>query len=67
MDFSEYETSQGGIWRISGWAHYRLLHIAGRITRSGRRMRLHLPAGWPWAAELVVAFGRLRALAAPAA
>ncbi len=23
---------------------YRLLHVAGRITRSGRRLRLHLPA-----------------------
>lgn len=45
---------------------YRLLHMAGRITRSGRRMRLHLPAGWPWASELVAAFRRLRALPAPA-
>ena len=44
---------------------YRLLHVAGRITRSGRRIRLHLPARWPWAAELMAAFLRLRALAAP--
>jgi hypothetical protein len=44
---------------------YRLLHVAGRITRSGRRVRLHLPAGWPWAEALVGAFGRLGALAAP--
>lgn len=44
---------------------YRLLHVAGRITRSGRRVRLHLPAGWPWAGALVGAFGRLGALAAP--
>lgn len=29
---------------------YRLLHLAGRITRSGRRIRLHLPGRWPWAA-----------------
>ncbi len=46
---------------------YRLLHVAARITRSGRRVRLHLPAGWPWARELVTAFARLRALPAPAA
>jgi len=41
---------------------YRLLHVAGRITRSGRRIRLHLPARWPWAADLLAAFSRLRAL-----
>jgi len=44
---------------------YRLLHVAGRITRSGRAIRLHLPARWPWAAELVAAFSALRALPAP--
>jgi Transposase DDE domain group 1 len=44
---------------------YRLLHVAGRITRSGRRIRLHLPARWPWAGALVGAFSRLRALPAP--
>jgi len=45
---------------------HRLLHVAGRITRSGRRTRLHLPERWPWAASLVAAFARLRALPAPA-
>ena len=44
---------------------YRLLHVAGRITRSGRRTRLHLPERWPWAGALVAAFSRLRALPAP--
>ena len=44
---------------------YRLLHVAGRITRSGRRIRLHLPARWPWAADLLIAFSRLRALPTP--
>jgi len=43
----------------------RLLHVAGRITRSGRRRTLHLPRAWPWAAELLAAFARLRALAEP--
>jgi hypothetical protein len=43
----------------------RLLHVAGRITRSGRRLTLHLPRAWPWAADLLAAFARLRALAAP--
>jgi hypothetical protein len=40
----------------------RLLHVAGRIVRSGRRVRLRLPRGWPWAEALVAAFVRLRAL-----
>jgi len=44
---------------------YRLLHVAGRSTRSGRAIRLHLPARWPWAADLLAAFSRLRALPAP--
>jgi len=44
---------------------HRLLHVAGRITRSARRLILHLPRSWPWAGELIAAFGRLRALPAP--
>jgi hypothetical protein len=27
---------------------FRLLSVAGRIIRSGRRRRLRLPRGWPW-------------------
>jgi hypothetical protein len=44
---------------------HRLLHLAGRITRSGRRRTLHLPRAWPWAKDLLAAFARLRALTAP--
>lgn len=44
---------------------HRLLHVAGRLTRSGRRVTLHLPRRWPWAEALVAAFRRLRCLAAP--
>jgi hypothetical protein len=40
----------------------RLLHVAGRIVRSGRRMTLRLPRSWPWAEALIAAFRRLRAL-----
>jgi hypothetical protein len=40
----------------------RLLHVAGRLVRSGRRTTLRLPQGWPWAAALVASFARLRAL-----
>jgi len=41
----------------------RILHVAGRLTRSGRRLTLHLPRRWPWADALLAAFGRLRSLA----
>jgi len=41
---------------------HRVLHVAGRITRSAPRLTLHLPRRWPWAEALVAAFGRLRAL-----
>ena len=44
-------------------ARQRLLHVAGRIVRSGRRMVLRLPSSWPWADALAAAFARLRALA----
>jgi hypothetical protein len=40
----------------------RLLHVAGRIVRSGRRRTLRLPRSWPWAVALAAAFTRLRAL-----
>jgi hypothetical protein len=41
----------------------RLLHVAGRLVRSGRRVALRLPRSWPWAGALEAAFARLRALA----
>jgi len=40
----------------------RLFAIAGRLTRSARRLTLHLPARWPWADEFAAALLRLRAL-----
>jgi len=45
---------------------YQLLHTAGRLTFSGRRARLHLPASWPWTQALTAAVRRLAALPAPA-
>jgi len=44
----------------------RLLHVAGRLVRSGRRVALRLPRSWPWAEALVAAFARLRTLPAAA-
>ena len=40
---------------------HRLLHVAARIARSGRRTHLRLQSDWPWATALVAAFKRLRA------
>jgi hypothetical protein len=41
---------------------YRLLHVAGRIVRHARSVRLRLPRSWPWAPALASAFARLKAL-----
>jgi hypothetical protein len=41
---------------------YRLLHVAGRIARHARYVRLRLPRCWPWAEEVAAAFTRLQAL-----
>jgi hypothetical protein len=43
---------------------YRILHVAGQLTRHARQTTLHLPADWPWAAAIARAFKRLDALAA---
>ena len=41
----------------------RLFTAAGRLVRSGRRLRLRLAATWPWAVQLTAAITRLQALA----
>lgn len=41
----------------------RLLAIPGRITRSGRQQKLHLPSDWPWQTGFLTALGRLRTIA----
>ena len=40
----------------------RLFSLVGRLTRSARRITLHLPSHWPWAAEWTTALARLRAI-----
>ena len=40
----------------------RLFSLAGRLTRSARRVTLHLPARWPWAIGWSTALARLRAI-----
>jgi len=44
---------------------YRILHVAGQLTRHARRFTLHLPADWPWSDAILRAFMRLQALPPP--
>lgn len=44
----------------------RYLAVPARLVRHARRARLRLPTGWPWAAALLAALARLRALPSPA-
>jgi hypothetical protein len=41
---------------------FRLLNIAGRVVRTGRRDWLRLPRGWPWNDILLTGHDRLAAL-----
>lgn len=43
----------------------RFIAVGGRFTRSARRLRLHLPRGWPWADAFAHALIRLQALSVP--
>jgi hypothetical protein len=40
----------------------RVFAVAGRLARSGRRLRLRLADRWPWAGQITVAVTRLQAL-----
>ena len=39
---------------------YRVLHVAARITRSARRLRLRIDATWRWASAIPTAWQRIR-------
>ena len=40
---------------------YRVLHVAARLTRTGRQTRLRIDKTWRWAAVIADGFHRLRA------
>ena len=44
----------------------RVFALVGRITRSARRLTLHLPQHWPWETQFTRAMARLRAIPLPA-
>ena len=43
----------------------RFFSLAGRLTRSARRLTLHLPRGWPWETQFHRALAQLRTLPLP--
>ena len=43
----------------------RFFSLAGRITRSAKRLTPHLPQGWPWQNQFNSALERLRAVTLP--
>ena len=44
----------------------RVFALVGRITRSARRLTLHLPRRWPWETQFSRALARLQAIPLPA-
>jgi hypothetical protein len=40
---------------------YRVLHVAARLTRGARQVRLRIDKTWRWAAQIAEGFARLRA------
>ena len=44
----------------------RFFALAGRLTRSARRLTLHLPQRWPWETQFSRALARSRAILLPA-
>jgi Transposase DDE domain group 1 len=44
---------------------FRILHVPARLTHSSRRRHLRIPAGWPWAADILHAFRRIMIIPAP--
>ena len=49
----------------TGTLRRRVFAFVGRLTRSARRLTLHLPQGWPWQEKVDFALARLRAIPLP--
>jgi hypothetical protein len=50
--------------RVARTLRRRLLRMPGRLTCTGRKWTLHLPARWPWQGDFTRALARIRALPA---
>jgi hypothetical protein len=44
---------------------FRMLHVPARLAHRARQRLLRIPAGWPWAANIVKAFRRIMIIPAP--
>ena len=55
----------GEQWVTAKTLRRRFFSIAGRLTRSARRLTLHLPRLWPWEAQFSRVLARLRAIPHP--
>ena len=67
MVFTQALTLDGELRRAEpAGLRYKLLHAPARLVRSGRRWTLRIQRDWPWAADLLAAFTRLRNLPLPA-
>jgi hypothetical protein len=53
-------------WRAARTIRRWLIALPGRLTRTARRLTLHLPARWPWRDAFAEALERIRALPAAA-
>jgi hypothetical protein len=46
--------------RLAATVRRWMIAAPGRLTRSGRRLHLHLPRGWLWAEWIIAVYARLR-------
>jgi hypothetical protein len=46
--------------RLATTVHRWMIAAPGRLSRSGRRLHLHLPRGWLWADRIIAVYARLR-------
>ncbi|BBY58010.1 hypothetical protein MSAR_11460 [Mycolicibacterium sarraceniae] len=52
---------RGNVGRAAAGDHYRVLHIAARITGGARQLHLRIDATWRWATATATAWQRIRA------
>jgi hypothetical protein len=66
-NIARWSTRIGALTKDTAWTttktlRRRYLNIPGRMTRSGRRDKLHLVADWPWADQFLEGLNKLRAI-----
>lgn len=48
--------------RLASTVRRWMIAAPGRLSRSGRRLQLHLPRGWLWADRIIAVYDRLRVI-----